>query len=401
MSYLFDAGDSSLMGASATPAMAYRGGMQQQRSGITGRLSNGRADSKEESYMLLLELSSQEPTLQSCFKVVESTCLARGIHLKIRGRPASKEFQKFLDRYYLPFAEASIHHFFTLGFVPWRLRRLSSGDCVPEAIPLGMFTWSIDSIPNRTGRAAAPPTRQKRRQQQQHNSSPLGGEKEQVASKRAFENQKEYFASKKHPYPLHTDTGKKVAAKVKSEQHTEPHREEEEEDGAEPAMKKRASANNTSNTPAYYRQQDALRRQNFQQLPTDDEDTKMLRYTLHLLFFESLAHCSCGWVPCGNVAMYACEHFCSTIPHAQVQHHLHRKLWCFGGRRGNLRVHAAYQQHHALLRAVRKHPVPAGSHTRGLQEHAACADKAGLCRCIQYPGMCVCVHTPHIHHAVE
>lgn len=302
MSYLFDAGDSSLMGASATPAMAYRGGIQQQKSGMAaGRLRNNRADTSEESYMLLLELSSQEPTLQSCFKVIKSTCLARGIHLKIRGRSASHEFQKFLDRYYLPFAEASIHQFFTLGFVPWRLRRLSSGDCVPEAIPLGMFTWSIDSMPNRTGRASSSSAARKMVQQKALlHTTLLGEEKEQVASKRAFENQQNYFQSKKHPYPLHTDAKNASATrnnfvpkdqvKVKSE-HLEPR--EEEEDYAEPAMKKRASGNNSSYTPAYYRQQDALRRQNLQKMPIDDEDTKMLRYSPHMPYTHTVVHAEC------------------------------------------------------------------------------------------------------------
>lgn len=33
---------------------------------------------------------------------------------------------------------------FTCGFVPWRLRRIDSGDIVPEVLPLGTFTWSVE-----------------------------------------------------------------------------------------------------------------------------------------------------------------------------------------------------------------------------------------------------------------
>ena len=109
--------------------------------------SSGRAyqwqHERDESYSLLLELCSQEPTLQACFKVIESTCLARGIMLRIGGREPSEEFRRFVNRHYLPFAESAIRYFFALGFVPWRLRKLSTGDVVPEAIPLGIFTWSI------------------------------------------------------------------------------------------------------------------------------------------------------------------------------------------------------------------------------------------------------------------
>lgn len=35
--------------------------------------------------------------------------------------------------------------FYVLGFVPWHVRRLeSTGDLVPEVIPLGTFTWSVE-----------------------------------------------------------------------------------------------------------------------------------------------------------------------------------------------------------------------------------------------------------------
>lgn len=243
------------MGASAVPGMAFLC-KQKRLANISSRnrLPN---DASSESYKLLLELSSQEPTLQSCFKVIESTCLAKGIQLRIRGRAASEQFQKFLDRYYLPFAEHAIRHFFTLGFVPWRLRRLASGDCVPEAIPLGMFTWSIDSIPNRTTAAAAAEGGRERRKRprQLHSQAAAAAATEgveQVAARRAFENQKQYFASDKKPYPLDTDDAAKLPVR-------------------------KTNHGMQTNTPAYYRQQDALRRQQKQYPRADDEDTKMLR----------------------------------------------------------------------------------------------------------------------------
>lgn len=320
--YLFDPGDSVLLGASAIPGMAYHRQSRQQQQhhhGSSGMLKGGsdaryfhpllpccvclpvhkfllsEACCREESYMLLLELSSQEPTIQSCFKVIESTCLARGIQLKIRGCQASKDFQRFLDRYYLPFAEHAIRHFFTLGFVPWRLRRLATGDCVPEAIPLGLFTWSIDSIPNRTsagadaGAAATVAGRsralQKRRSHQESIKRKMGQEKEQVAANRAFENQREYFANKKrHPYTLPPPSSSNHCIKIKQQEVDQEKEEEEEEaDPKEEARnsKRARKAAVTANTPAFYRQQDALKRQDLQYRrgggPADDEDTKMLR----------------------------------------------------------------------------------------------------------------------------
>ena len=59
----------------------------------------GSVGRREESYHLLLELCSQEPTIQCCFKIIESTCLARGIDMEIRGKPPSPEFRTFVSRW--------------------------------------------------------------------------------------------------------------------------------------------------------------------------------------------------------------------------------------------------------------------------------------------------------------
>ena len=57
---------------------------------------------------------------------------------------ATEKFQKHIDRYWIPFCEEAIRMFFVLGFVPWHLRRLqSTGDLVPEVIPLGTFDWCV------------------------------------------------------------------------------------------------------------------------------------------------------------------------------------------------------------------------------------------------------------------
>ena len=60
--------------------------------------SAGSVGRREESYHLLLELCSQEPTIQCCFKIIESTCLARGIDMEIKGKPPSQEFRTFVSR---------------------------------------------------------------------------------------------------------------------------------------------------------------------------------------------------------------------------------------------------------------------------------------------------------------
>jgi hypothetical protein len=71
---------------------------ENRRTHVGASGGGGGGAQRDESYSLLLELSSQEPTMQACFKIIESTCLARGIDLEIAGSPPSEEFRKFISR---------------------------------------------------------------------------------------------------------------------------------------------------------------------------------------------------------------------------------------------------------------------------------------------------------------
>jgi len=56
-----------------------------------------------ESKLLLWELVTHEPTVLQCFGIVEATCMAQGLFCKIDGERCGEEFQKFMDRHYVPF----------------------------------------------------------------------------------------------------------------------------------------------------------------------------------------------------------------------------------------------------------------------------------------------------------
>lgn len=96
-----------------------------------------------ESFDLLMELMSQEPTVLACLKIVQCTCLAQGVVCRIKGSSASKQFEQFVEKHYVPFCENAIRCMFTCGFVPWRLRKLEAGDVAPEVIPMGTFNWEV------------------------------------------------------------------------------------------------------------------------------------------------------------------------------------------------------------------------------------------------------------------
>ena len=113
---------------------------------------NSRMRDIAESQALLLELVSSEPTVQQCFKVIESTCLSQGIHCRVDGADVTDAFQQHLDEFYVPFCKAAIRAIFAYGFVPWRVRKIGKGDEVPEVIPGGTFSWFTELGPVEQGR---------------------------------------------------------------------------------------------------------------------------------------------------------------------------------------------------------------------------------------------------------
>lgn len=114
--------------------------------------SQHRSQDLAESQAILLELGASEPTLQQCFKIIESTCLSQGVCCLINGKECSARFQHHIDTHYTAFLKESIRAMVIFGFVPWRVRRLHSGDKVPEVMPLGTFDWHTELGPTQEQR---------------------------------------------------------------------------------------------------------------------------------------------------------------------------------------------------------------------------------------------------------
>jgi hypothetical protein len=64
--------------------------------------------------------------------------------IKSESGKATDKFEAFVQRHYVRFCEDAIRAMFTCGFVPWRLRKLSSGAWIPETIPMGTFVWTAE-----------------------------------------------------------------------------------------------------------------------------------------------------------------------------------------------------------------------------------------------------------------
>ena len=114
--------------------------------------SHHQAQDLMESKFLLLELGCCEPTLQLCFKIIESTCLSQGICCVINGHQCTERFQKHIDVHYSTFLKEALRAMIMYGFVPWRTRRLMSGDIIPEVLPGGTFDWITEIGPDEAER---------------------------------------------------------------------------------------------------------------------------------------------------------------------------------------------------------------------------------------------------------
>jgi hypothetical protein len=120
---------------------------------------SAQAHDQAESYFLLLELLTSEPFLQECLQIIENTCLCRELEFTIGGSgeglfgtQPSKKFKSFINKHWYPFLKSAIKQQHGLGFVVWTIRRLPSGDKIPEVLPLGTFTWSVE--PDKSGKAS-------------------------------------------------------------------------------------------------------------------------------------------------------------------------------------------------------------------------------------------------------
>ena len=116
---------------------------------VTVMMSNEQRRQRDiaESRHLLLELLTSEPFVQECLQLMENMCLSRDIDFDIGTEPPTKEFKAFVNRHYYPFLKNAIRQAHGLGFVVWCLRKLPSGDHVPEVLPLGTFTWAVEPDP--------------------------------------------------------------------------------------------------------------------------------------------------------------------------------------------------------------------------------------------------------------
>jgi hypothetical protein len=108
-----------------------------------------RAQDMAESHHLLLELLSSEPFMQECLQMIENICLSRELDFTVQDDRVtpSAEFKAFVNRHYPRFLKNAIRQAHGLGFVVWCVRRLPSGDKIPEVLPLGTFTWTVEMDP--------------------------------------------------------------------------------------------------------------------------------------------------------------------------------------------------------------------------------------------------------------
>lgn len=119
---------------------------------VRGGLGVGAAREIELSRKLLLELSTQDPTVLQCLAIIRATCLTQGVRCYIDEEPCGEDFQAFVDEHYVAFCQQALHAMFAYGFVPWFVRKTrrrgggqrGGGEDVPSVVPPGAFSWTTE-----------------------------------------------------------------------------------------------------------------------------------------------------------------------------------------------------------------------------------------------------------------
>lgn len=260
--------------------------------------------SYSQSFKALVEMVTQDPVIQSCLRVIISTCLARGIKIRVGGMDATKEFDNHIQQYYIPFCENSIRSMFLGGFVPWRLRKSASGDVVPEVLPIGSYSWIITE--NRQQHHAHSQDHQSSRLASRVPGEPRGSAASAGSQQGGGWTTKTMFKAAARPSsrsgtgggryaPYHThaevntlrgDSGRGKQPPSSSHK-TLPSTLMDEDDKTgligKDARLGYASNNRLSNSqqpPIYMRQQAALKRQG---VPLGEHDSKILRYQIRFV----------------------------------------------------------------------------------------------------------------------
>jgi len=77
------------------------------------------------------------------FSIIDSVCLSHGVKM-VSPKDTTLEFQRHLDMHWIPFLRSAVRAMHAYGFVPWRLMTLTTGDKVPEVLPVGTFRWTTE-----------------------------------------------------------------------------------------------------------------------------------------------------------------------------------------------------------------------------------------------------------------
>ena len=104
----------------------------------------------------LARMLLDEPSVRQGIRVLQAQCLCGGLmlHFGAERIPATPSFMQHIEHYYMEFCRCAIESFMTVGFAPYRIRRMRGGVRVPEILPLGAFSWHVSR--HGSGMAMAP-----------------------------------------------------------------------------------------------------------------------------------------------------------------------------------------------------------------------------------------------------
>lgn len=107
-----------------------------------------RRSDTSETVHALARMLQDEAAVRQAICILQQHCLSGGLTVRFPGNVApTPHFARHIQRVFVPFCREAIQSFLVVGFVPYRIRTLSDGCQVPEALPLGTFSWCVSRDP--------------------------------------------------------------------------------------------------------------------------------------------------------------------------------------------------------------------------------------------------------------
>ena len=113
---------------------------------MTQRLYAHLLGTSEEHDISLHTIVTREPMMQYIIDFLNNLCLKNGVRISVAQSRPDTSFNHFFEQYFVSVLPNVLRYKLYCGFIPWVVaKHPKTGDRIPVLLPIGSFSWSIDT----------------------------------------------------------------------------------------------------------------------------------------------------------------------------------------------------------------------------------------------------------------